>query len=135
MTLRIGRSPSGTVFLGQQTANPFTAVVNTTMAGGTSLIALGVNEYSSVAHGYPSDYVAVRVEEILEYERTILELQRELLHYKRLLAKAAPAVDAVEEYPMPVVPLDVASTRLINSILSAQVPPSATFTDFEEGEL
>jgi hypothetical protein len=85
--------------------------------------------------GDTSEYVAVRIEEILEYERTIVELQAQLLHYRRLLRRRPPQPDLALEYPEPVLPLDAASVRVVGSILAARVPPSSTFTDSEEGEL
>jgi hypothetical protein len=112
--------------------NPFFVV---TMGGGTSLAQLTPPARAFVSADR-QDYVTIRMEVIYQYERTILELRQELLHYKRLLSRPLRHEDHVEVYGSESYSaLDAASTALVNSILTARIPPSATFTDFEEGEL
>lgn len=117
-------------------ADTFDFYFGSTMAGGTSLVELGASAAQLMQHDV-TDYITIRTDVILEYERTINDLRRELLRYKRLLnqvlAPAEPTDTLADAYP--VTPLDIASVRVVNSILSARVPPSATFTDFDEGEL
>lgn len=134
MTLQITRNHSLTGFEVSRLTDPTVVILNSTMMGGTSLLEPAIRSGTPTMDDL-SEYVAVRLEEILEYERTILELQRELLHYKRLLAKHLPQTEVGEEYSRPVLPLDPASVRVIDSVLAASVPRSAIFTDFEEGEL
>ncbi len=111
----------------------FVGLLSSTTIAGSSVIASSLGGWTSI--GYGPDYVTVRLEEILEYERRILELQSEVLHYRRLLSAQAGKAELEEEHSHPVVPLDAASIRLVDSLLKAAVSPSATFTDFEEGEL
>jgi hypothetical protein len=112
--------------------NPFFVV---TMGGGTSLAHLTP---ASRSFGPPElrEYVTIRTEVIYQYERTILELRQELLHYKRLLSRDPRHAEHVDVYGgESYSALDATSTALVNSILTSRTPPSATFTDFEEGEL
>lgn len=105
------------------------------MPGGTALISGGFLQTTLIAGS--DDFLAVKPEIILEYEQTIAELRRQLLHYKRLVANLVPATDTRDEYELasPIAPIGPASVKLINSIVSARIPASATFQDFEEGEL
>jgi len=84
-----------------------------------------------------NDFVTVRTEVILEYEQTIAQLRKQLLHYRQLVAELLGSREPHEEYgePSAVVPIDAASIRVINSIAQARIPASATFRDFDEGEL
>ena len=120
----------------RQTADPFDEFLNSTMSGGTSVVALMPETWLPAAVD-TGDYITLRVDVILEYERTILELRQQLLHYKRLMYQLLQQPGPPEEYAdlSPVLPIDAASIRIVNSILSAHVPPSAAFVDFEEGEL
>jgi hypothetical protein len=110
-----------------------------TMVGGTALIcgsdASASWEYSKGPQF--DDYVTVRTDVILEYERAITGLRLQLLHYKRIIARLVGAGEARDEYAevQPVMPIDPASVRMINSILQVRIPTAATFRDFEEGEL
>jgi hypothetical protein len=106
------------------------------MVGGTALVA------SAMAYGPQSlitvpDYVSVRLDVILQYERTILELQGELLHYRRLLSRFDGQAEAVDDHggADSRVRLDAESVRVVNSIAAARVSESASFLDFQEGEL
>ena len=103
--------------------------------GGTTLVGAMQEEFSP---GYDPTgaCVVISSDVIYEYERRIAELRLEVLHYKRMVARLMPAVRPSEDYEaFPVMPLDGASTRLVNSILEAQIPSDAMFRDFEEGEL
>lgn len=135
LTSHGGMFPQGTAWQGWQT-DPFEDFFTTTMAGGTSLVAPG-SIIGPQATGEFGDLVTVTTDVILEYERTILELRRELHHYKRLLSRFLPRPEVEEAYVEreAVRPMDAASVRVLNSILTAKIPRSATFLDFEEGEL
>lgn len=106
-----------------------------TMVGGTAL-----SPESEAAEFYltpfEEDYVTVRVDAILAYERAITELRLQVLHYQRIIARLTPRAE-MEEYTdvQPVIPLNTASVRLINSVVQASIPTEAGFRDFEEGEL
>ena len=117
-------------------SDPFEGFLTTTTASGTSLIAYAMGgqlEQTDLL----SHYVSIDFDVILEYERRIIELRQELLHYKRLLSKLLPEIGLKGEYigPEPIIPLDASSVRILNSIISARIPPSATFVDFTEEEL
>lgn len=113
----------------------FSAFFVVTMGGGTSLAYLTPAARAFVSTERP-DYVTIRAEVIYQYERTILELRHELLHYKHLLSPQMRHENRIEAYENESYSaLDAASTALVNSILTSRIPPSATFTDFEEGEL
>lgn len=116
-------------------AGPYDFYFGSTMVGGTSLVA---HQYQPELEMSPdfADYVTAKMELIIEYERTILELQRELLHYKRLVTRWAletgqPDDDAAIQ---PASRMDLASARIINSIVSARIPPTATFFGIEDGD-
>jgi len=119
-----------------QPADPFKEFLNSTMSSGAALFAQMAGTWLPVCVD-TGDYVTLRAEVILEYERTILELRTQLLHYKRLVAQVIQGPGLHEEYAesKPVVPVDAASIRIVNSILAARVSPDAAFVDFEEGEL
>jgi len=105
------------------------------MPGGTALISGTLS--GNLAAKRMNDFVSVRTEVILEYEQTIAELRKQLLHYRRLVSELLGSVEPHEEYEQPtaVIPMDPASIRVINSITQARIPASATFRDFDEGEL
>lgn len=115
--------------------DPFTSLFSATMAGGTWLVGCpprtergGLDQLAG--------YVRVRTDVILQYERTILELRCELLHYKGLLSRLIhpqPYEEVVEPEPNP--GTNIASTRILNSILEARIPKAATFAAFEDAEL
>lgn len=101
-----------------------------TVGAGTTLIV-------SQAGVQPATLIGVSVDVILEYERTILNLRRELIHYKRLMAQKLPERSTEDEYsdlPNPT-RMDSASINLVNSIFAARIERNATFTDFQEEEL
>jgi hypothetical protein len=114
----------------------FDSFLNFTMAGGTALVASAM-PWGGLALASLPDYVSVRLDFILQYERTILELQRELLHYRRLLSRFMEQTEVSAEGPglETVVRLDAQSIRVLNSIITARVPERGAFLDFEEGEL
>jgi hypothetical protein len=104
------------------------------MPGGTALISGTLR--GTLASSRFDDFATVRTEVILEYEQTIAELRKQLLHYKRLVAQLIAPTDPHEDYEQPfaVIPIDPASVRVINSIVQARIPYSVTFRDFDEGE-
>jgi hypothetical protein len=116
--------------------DPFELFFDTTMAGGTSLFGDVMIDFVASRERF-DDLVAVRAEVLLDYERTISDLRRELLYYKRLIAQMVGPTDIGEDYGQTdtVIPVDAISVRIVNSIVLARVPPSATFRDFDEGEL
>jgi hypothetical protein len=105
------------------------------MPGGTALISGTLS--GNLVTARLNDFVAVRTEVILEYEQTIAELRTQLLHYRRLMSQLLTPFDAREDYEQSsaVMPLNPASIRVVNSIIQARIPSSATFRDFDEGEL
>ena len=116
--------------------DPFAAFFDATMPGGTSLIGplvVGNTLPMQTANNYLSTWADV----IFEYERTLADLRRELLHYKRLVGHLLGPGEMKEEYQLAdaVIPIDDASIRVVNSIVRANVPPSATFRDFNDEEL
>ena len=117
-------------------SDPFEGFLTATMIAGTSLITHTISGQLEQI-GALSNYASVNFDVILEYERRILELRQELLHYKRLLSKLLPEMGLTEEYvgPEPIIAMDSSSVRVLNSIISARIPPSATFLDFKEEEL
>jgi hypothetical protein len=115
--------------------DPISVFFDTTMPGGTALISGTLG--SNLGTKRINDFVTVRTEVILEYEQTIAQLRKQLLHYRQLVAELVGSGERHEEYgePTAVVPVDPASIRVINSIAQARIPASATFRDFDEGEL
>jgi len=115
--------------------DPISVFFDTTMPGGTALISGTLS--NSLVTKHRNDFVTVRTEVILEYEQTIAQLRKQLLHYRYLVAELLGSGEPHEEYgePSAVVPIDPASIRVINSIAQARIPASATFRDFDEGEL
>lgn len=109
------------------------AFLDVTMSGGTSLL-VGSEIDASYSTG---EYQLLRSEVILEYERTIADLRRQLLHYKRLVAHLVSPRDTESDYTglRVVQPIDASSVRVVNSIVQARVPESSVFRDFDEEEL
>src|SRR6266478_487238 len=109
------------------------AFLDVTMSGGTSLL-VGSEIDASYSTG---EYQLLRSAVILEYERTIADLRRQLLHYKRLVAHLVSPRDMESDYSGPHVaqPIDASSVRVVNSIVQARVPESSVFRDFDEEEL
>lgn len=106
-------------------------------SSGTTLVSGAVQNDLVIGESEPTGaYMLVSPDVIYQYERRIAELQRELLHYRRMVARLFVAGLRSEEYePDPILPLDTASTRLINSVIDARIPSEAIFLDFQEGEL
>jgi hypothetical protein len=90
-----------------------------------------------LATGEYSPLVIVRADVIVQYECAIQRLRQEVLHYKRLLSQVLTPSETLDEYgqPQPVLPLNAASRRVVNSILAARIPDSATFLGFDQEEL
>lgn len=110
--------------------------LDTTMWGGTSIYT-GLASQMSYALGWQEEYIMLSADVVLEYERRLVALRRELVHYKRLVADLLGSKQALDEYGeiRPVIPMDQQSADLITSIVKAQIASSATFRDFEEEEL
>jgi hypothetical protein len=129
------RGTHETNILAADPSDPFTSLFSATMAGGTWLVS-SVPMMERGALDELAGYVTVPVDVILQYERTILELRREVLHYKDLLSRSIhpePYEELGEPEPNP--RANSASTRILNSILEARIPKSAAFAEFEDGEL
>jgi hypothetical protein len=109
---------------------------DTTIEGGTSA-SQGAVSTAALAGFSASQWITVKADAILQYERAIIELRRELLHYKEMVTALLGSSGDYSEYQgsSVVVPLDKESITLVNSVVRANIPPSATFKDFEEGEL
>jgi hypothetical protein len=103
--------------------------------GGTTLVSSTQEEFSPT-YDATGAYMVISADVIYEYERRIAELRLELLHYKRMVVRLFAQGQTPEEFePNPILPLDSASTRLVNSIVDARTPSGAIFRDFQEGEL
>ena len=113
--------------------DPIALFLDSTMSGGTSLL-VGSEIDQSYSTG---DYQLLKTEVILEYERTIADLRKQLVHYKRLVAHLISPRESEPDYggPQVVKPIDAGSIRVVNSIVQAQVPESSVFRDFDEEEL
>jgi len=114
--------------------DPFSSYPSGTMGGGAWVLA---HEDRQVG-GTPTelaDYVVVKTDVIVQYERAIHELRREILHYMRLLSSLRKQ-DLGERYLDGISPshMDAASVRVLDSIVQARIPASATFLDFQDGE-
>lgn len=109
-------------------------LLSATAGGGWSAC---VTPADPMATGEYSSLVTIRADVIVQYECAILRLRQEVLHYRRLLSQVLPPSETLDEYgqPQPVLPLNAASTRVINSILAARIPDSATFLGFDQEEL
>lgn len=123
-------------FEGRDTPGPFAMLYDVTMAGGTALIGTNLFDPDVPAHR-PENYAATWAEIIIEYERKIADLRRELLHYQNLVTQLLGPFRSTDEYdhPTPVIAVDATSTRIVNSIIQARIPASATFREFDEEEL
>lgn len=124
--------PSGS----RETHGPFAMLYDVTMAGGTALI--GTTFFTTdISANRMENNAATWTDIILEYERKIADLRRELLHYQNLVTQLLGPIQSTNEYDLatPVIAVDATSTRVVNSIIQARISPSATFRDFEEGEL
>ena len=109
---------------------------DTTIEGGTGMLVGTV--VTAAPPGFSSaQFIAIKAEALFEYERTIIELRRELLHYKAMVDELLGFSKRREDYDSPhvVVPIDQETVRIVNSVVQAQIPSSATFREFEEGEL
>lgn len=106
-------------------------------AAGSGYLSHALAEGDPLATGEYNQLMVVPADTIIQYECAILRLRQELVHYKRLLAQALSTPDAADEYgqPLPVIPLDAASIRVVNSIIDACIPNSAVFREFDEEEL
>lgn len=91
-----------------------------TMSGGTPLI-LAVSKGGKAA---AIDYVTVKLQLLVSYERTIFELQQQVLHYKSLVDVLTPRRVYEEEFRLEETPLNAASVRVLNSIVGARISSS-----------
>jgi hypothetical protein len=114
-------------------ADPIALFLDSTMSGGTALL-VGSEIDPSYSTG---EYQLLKAEVIMEYERTIADLRRQLLHYKQLVAHLISQREVEPDYSgaQVVQPIDASSAKLLNSIVQARVPESAVFRDFDEEEL
>ncbi len=111
--------------------DPIASFMDMTMVGGTALL-LG----SEIPGQRSEEYVLLRSEMIMEYEQVIADLRRQLVHYKRLVAHLVAPREAQDDYDTTrgVLPMDAQSVKVVNSIVQADVPQSAIFRDFDEGD-
>lgn len=118
------------------TPGPFAMLYDVTMAGGTALIGTNLFSTDLPVHRM-ENYATTWTEIIIEYERKIADLRRELLHYQNLVTQLLGPLRTTDEYdhPTPVIAVDATSARVVNSIIQARIPASATFREFDEGEL
>jgi len=91
-----------------------------TMSGGTPLIVAISKGAQAVDY-----HVTVKLRLLLAYERAIFELQQQVTHYKNLVDVLSPKRIQPEEFRLESTPLNAASIRVLNSIVSARIPPSA----------
>jgi len=117
-------------------SDPIGLFLDATMSGGTSLL-VGPGIDISYQGSPAEDYLLLKSEVILEYERTIADLRLQLLHYKRLVARLISPHELEPDYTSApgLRPLDASSARVVSSIVRAHVPESSVFCDFEEEEL
>lgn len=104
--------------LATQTAtysSPVYADPAATMSGGTPLIV-------AVARvGRADDYhVTVKLQLLQAYERAIFELQQQVVHYRALVEDLLPKSVHSEELRLESAPLNAASVRLLDSIVSVR---------------
>lgn len=120
----------------RETPGPLGMLCDVTMAGGTALVGTAFFTTGFPAH-QTENYASTWTDIIVEYERTIEDLRRELLHYQSLVTQLLGPIQTMDEYdhPTPVIAVDATSTRVVNSIIQARIPASATFRDFDEEEL
>lgn len=101
-----------------------------TMGGGTPLI-VAISKTGKI-----DDYqVTVKLQLLQSYERVIFELQQQVVRYKSLLNLfATPHLETESLRLESTTPLNAASVRLLDSIVSARIPNANPRTD-DEGEL
>jgi hypothetical protein len=111
--------------------DPIASFMDTTMVGGTALLV-----GPEITGQRSEEYVLLRSEMIMEYEQVIADLRRQLVHYKRLVAHLVAPRETQDEYDTTraVLPMDAQSVKVVNSIVQADVPQSAIFRDFDEGD-
>ena len=121
-----------TTIVMQSLNDPFSSVLNSTTIGGIPLPSV-FTELDSETFRDSAQHVSVRYDVILQYQRTILDLQNEILHYRRLLKASLLLQGGGHEYTEigPIGPLDTASINVLNSVLEAPIPSSAGFFDYE----
>ncbi len=109
-------------------------LLSPTAGGSWSTYAMAADPLATGEYG---PLVTIRADVIVQYECAILRLRQEVLHYRRLLSQVMPPSECLDEYgqPQPVMPVNAATTRLINSILAARIPDSATFQGFDQEEM
>jgi len=109
---------------------PVYADLAATMGGGTPLIV-------AVSKTGRADElnVTVKLQLLQAYERAIFELQQQLVHYKALLEVLMPKPAEAEALRLKGTPLNAASIRLLDSIVSARIPISAPRGVDDEGEI
>jgi hypothetical protein len=97
-------------------ATPVYADPIATMGGGTPLIVA-----VSLA-GLPDEYhITVKLQLLQAYERTIFELQQQLVHYKALVHDLLPKIPIEEQLRLDATPINEATVRLLDSIVRARI--------------
>ncbi len=87
-----------------------------TMGGGTPLIV------SIALAGIADEYhVTVKLQLLQAYERTIFELQQQLVHYKALIHDFLPRTPLEEHLRLEAAPINEATVRLFDSIVRAKI--------------
>ena len=100
-------------------SSPVYADPAATMSGGTPLIVA----VSRV--GRADDYqVTVKLQLLQAYERAIFELQQEVVRYRALVDDLFPKSTQSEELRLESSPLNAASVRLLDSIVSVRTNAS-----------
>jgi hypothetical protein len=129
------RSPQAFRSFFPMTPDPFNALLSNTMSGGTWLVS-GLGSSQSLAPAEEPGYVRVRSEVIFEYERAILELRRELSHYRQLLSTVTGTESPEQQMALERTGhMSASAADALDSVLTARIPDAARFTDFEGGEL
>lgn len=106
--------------------------LNVTM-GGMSQSGMASAEAATPGLGVFGDYVTIRSEVILEYERQLIELRRQVLYYRRRLYVDVTRVTESDQI-VSAASVDVATTRILGSILAADIPTACWLPEADEVE-
>jgi len=87
-----------------------------TMGGGTPLIV-------AISRAGRSDefHVTVKLQLLQAYERTIFELQQQLVHYRTLIQDLLPRNSEEEQLRLEGAPLNQATVRVLDSIVRSRM--------------
>jgi hypothetical protein len=101
-------------------SSPAYADPATTMGGGTPLIV------AVSRAGRADEYqITVKLQLLQAYERAIFELQQQLVHYRALVDVLIPKEQDSERLRFEARPLNLASIRLLNSMLNPLISSGA----------